>query len=245
MDDNLLNIGRLDREIESLSRLRHPNIVAIEEFGSVENYVFIVTNLVEGIPLSELSASRPSLQGRYWVSELCNNWNLLASWGLEISSALEYIHQNKIIHRDIKPSNLLVDKLGKCWIVDFGLAKVTVNEEGLSLSQTGHVVGTPRFMAPEQLRGAVDPRSDIYSLGRTLSEIICAVSGKAERFRSSEHTSILALHPDLPQELGKIIDKASDPQVERRHQSAKELVAVFNRFLDGKTLAIEDDLASE
>jgi serine/threonine protein kinase len=233
-DRALPNFARLDREIESLSRLSHPNVVKIESFGTYEDYVYIVTNLVEGITLAELVAPNPSVQAMYWLSELRSDWRLLATWGHQIASALDYIHQNKIIHRDIKPSNLLIDKSGNCWIIDFGLAKVS--EIGMSVTQSKQIAGTPRFMAPEQLRGAVDVRCDIYSLGRTLYELaIFESSGTANANASVSMSSLSEVNPAIPAELGKIVDKACDPHSDRRHQSAKELVAVLDRFLHGNT----------
>lgn len=230
-DRELPNFARLDREIESLSRLSHPNVVTIESFGVIEDYVYIVTNFVEGITLAELLSSKPRVQAMYWLSELRSDWSLLATWGHQIASALEYIHQNKIIHRDIKPSNLLIDKSGKCWIIDFGLAKVS--EIGMTVTQSKQIAGTPRFMAPEQLRGAVDVRCDVYSLGRTLFELASYESSRTTS--PNESPAICELNPEVPEELGKIIDKACDPHSEMRHQSAKEMVAVIDRFLHGNT----------
>jgi serine/threonine protein kinase len=231
LDREFSNLGRLDREIESLSRLIHPHIVKIESFGTSEDYVYIVTNLVEGLTLAEILSPRPTVPARYWLSELHNDWNLLATWGLEIASALEYIHQNKIIHRDIKPSNLLIDKSGKCCIVDFGLAKV--NELGMTVSQSKQIAGTPRFMAPEQLRGVVDPRCDVYSLGRTLYEL--ASHGSSDNSSPVETPLVSQVNPNIAKELASIIDRACEPHPERRIQSAKEMAAVLARFLEGKT----------
>lgn len=230
-DRGLANLGRLDREIESLSRLRHPHIVTIDSFGVCDDYLYIVTNLIEGITFSELLKPNPSVQAMYWISELRNDPSLLATWGGQVASALDYIHQNRIIHRDIKPSNLLIDRSGKCWIIDFGLAKVC--ESGMSVTQSNQIVGTPRFMAPEQLRGVVDIRCDLYSLGRTLYEI--AAHDNDRTAQTSGSVPIAELAPSLATELGKIIDKACHPQPEMRYQSAKELDAVFHRFLDGKS----------
>lgn len=230
-DHEFSNLARLDREIESLKRLNHPNIVTIHSYGTSNDFVYIVTNLVEGIPLAELLTPKSSVQARYWVNELNRDWNLLATWGLEIASALEFIHQNKVVHRDIKPSNLLIDKCGKCWIVDFGLAKVS--EAGMSVTQSRQIAGTPRFMAPEQLRGVVDVRCDIFSLGRTLLEL--ADVSRDTDSNSMDSTVAAEMNSAIPTELAKIIEKASEPSSERRYQSASEMVAVLTRYLDGKT----------
>src|SRR5262249_40914001 len=92
----------------------------------------------------------------------------VARLGLQVAQALHYAHQEGVIHRDIKPSNLLLDADGRMWITDFGLAKT----DGAALTQTGDVVGTVRYMAPERFRGWSDPRSDVYSLGLTLYEML-------------------------------------------------------------------------
>lgn len=231
VDRESATVNRLEREIASLSRLKHPNIVSIESFGVCDDYVYIVTNFIEGITLADLCSPTTSLQSRYWTTELQNNWNLLAAWGHEIASALEYIHQAKVIHRDIKPSNLLIDKTGKCWIIDFGLAKLS--QSGMTVSRSRQVAGTPRFMAPEQLRGVVDARGDIYSLGRTLYEL----ASRENRFDDSRATlpSTEQVNPAVPPELAKIIDKASDPHPERRYKTANEMAIVLTRYLSGKS----------
>lgn len=102
----------------------------------------------------------------------------------------------------------------------------------MTVTGSRQIAGTPRFMAPEQLRGVVDARCDIYSLGRTLYELASLDTTKSEN--PHESRSIAQLNPAIPSELAKIIDKASDPSLERRYQSAKELVAVLARYLDGK-----------
>ncbi|MEZ6138526.1 MAG: serine/threonine-protein kinase [Pirellulaceae bacterium] len=231
LDGELPNLARLDREIESLKRLKHPNIVTIDGFGTTQDYVYIVTNLVEGITFAELLDSQKSYQANYWAAELHNEWNHLAAWGLEIASALEFIHQNKVIHRDIKPSNLLIDQSGKCWIIDFGLAKIC--EVGMTLTQSRQIAGTPRFMAPEQLRGIVDVRCDIYSFGRTLYELACCDADINQN--SANLQSVSVLNPSMPPELAKIIDKACDPAPDRRYQTASEMVAVLTRYLEGRS----------
>ncbi|MCU0710556.1 MAG: serine/threonine protein kinase [Pirellula sp.] len=225
---------RLTREIESLSRLNHPNVVSIIDQGAIKDYVFIVMSLVDGCCMSELFNKNPTLLASYWVSDLKNDWSRLANWGREIAGALEYIHSQNIFHRDLKPANILINRDGNCFITDFGLAKI--RSEGLGVSRSGMVVGTPRYMAPEQMRGVVDQRSDLYSLGRTLYEIACL--GADASYNCHEQVDlapICKINPNVPAELGQVIDKACDQVAERRFQNASELAAVFQRYLDGRT----------
>ncbi|TWT93122.1 serine/threonine protein kinase [Neorhodopirellula pilleata] len=222
---------RLDREIETLTRLKHPHVVEIQSFGMIEDSIYIVMNFVDGCSLDEVVAGDGATLAAYWSGELRRDWCRLGDWGYEIASALDYIHQKGILHRDIKPANLLVDQTGRCWITDFGLAKIC--ETGMTVSRTGQVIGTPRFMAPEQMRGTTDRRSDIYSLGRTLYELAVAGADKRHNLSSIDLPPIKEVNPDFPTELAKIIDKASQPLADRRYQSAGELSVVLERYLSG------------
>ncbi len=225
---------RIDREIESLSRLNHPNIVSIIGHGAIQDHVYIVMNFIDGCSFAALLEPNPGILESYWLGELNTNWNRLAAWGLEIADALDYVHRQKIYHRDIKPANLILDRNGHCWITDFGLAKV--RGEGQAVSRSGMVVGTPRFMAPEQMRGVVDRRSDVFSLGRSLYELACigSTSGAQAITDKVDLPPISCVNPKIPSELGKVIDKACEHVAERRFQSARELGAVLERFLEGK-----------
>lgn len=116
--------------------------------------------------------SSASRSGRLGPSQLIGpdaDFQRLAKLGADVASALAHAHAGGTIHRDIKPGNLILSNKGKIWVTDFGLAKIRDDES--DLSRTGDVIGTPRFMAPEQLRGLCDERSDIYSLGITLYEM--------------------------------------------------------------------------
>jgi WD40 repeat protein len=141
-----------------------------------------------------------------------------------------------VLHRDVKPSNLLLDSGGGVWLTDFGLAKTA---DGDNITETGHVVGTLRYMAPEMLNGRADARSDVYSLGVTLYEMLALRPAYAE----SEHAKLVqqilsgsqprlrTLDPYLPQDLETIVHKAIDREPPQRYQSAGELVADLDRFL--------------
>ena len=164
----------------------------------------------------------------------------LAKLGADVASALVHAHENKTIHRDIKPGNLILDKSGKIWVTDFGLAKVRDDES--DLSRTGDVIGTPRFMAPEQMRGLCDERSDVYSLGITLYEMASGIrawdslnAAQLLKVRASAELPELSEHaPFVPKPLAEIIMRASSYRPEDRYQSAKELELVLNRFAHGQ-----------
>jgi eukaryotic-like serine/threonine-protein kinase len=150
-------VKRLLREAQALSELRHPNIVSVYSLDvQDENKLTLVMDLVDGTSLSAMIKDK----GKLTEEEAIPIFQ-------QICAGLECAHQNGIVHRDLKPSNILVTADGVAQIVDFGLAKFSPQsgKNIQSLTQTGHIYGTPAYMSPEQLTGEVDQRSDIYSLG--------------------------------------------------------------------------------
>ena len=164
----------------------------------------------------------------------------MARVGAQVADALDYAHKEGVIHRDVKPSNLLLDADGRVWITDFGLAKT----DGSALTQTGDIVGTIRYMAPERFNGWSDPRSDVYSLGLTLYEML----GLRPAFDESEHAKLMQqvlhvdppalrkLDPHLPRDLETVVAKATDREPSRRYQTAAEFGADLQRFLDDRPI---------
>ncbi len=154
---------RFTREARALARLDHPNIVRVYDFGRAGEHYFLLMELVEGQHLrARMQAGRvPAPRALEIVAQ--------------ISDALRYAHEAGIVHRDVKPENILVDDEGHVRIVDFGLAKITRTEESaLRLTHTGQAMGTPQYMAPEQIERPleVDHRADIYSLGVVIYELL-------------------------------------------------------------------------
>jgi serine/threonine protein kinase/WD40 repeat protein/Tfp pilus assembly protein PilF len=159
--------------------------------------------------------------------------------GAQVAAGLEYAHQQGILHRDIKPSNLLLDARGTVWITDFGLARTEGTDE---LTHTGDIVGTVRYMAPERFHGWSDPRSDVYSLGITLYELLTLHPA----FEDSDRPRLIeqVAHEDpprprkvdrsMPRDLETIVLKAIDKEPGRRYQTAAELGADLDRFLAGE-----------
>jgi serine/threonine protein kinase/WD40 repeat protein/Tfp pilus assembly protein PilF len=167
-------------------------------------------------------------------------YDSVARIGLQVAEALEYAHGQGVIHRDIKPSNLLLDTGGRVWVADFGLAKT----DGDALTQSGDIVGTIPYMAPERFRGWADPRSDIYSLGLTLYEMLAlrpafAGSDRCQLMLQATQANpprLRKIDPLIPRDLGTIIAKATDKEPERRYQTAGELAADLQRFLDDRPI---------
>ncbi len=168
-------------------------------------------------------------------------WQSVASIGAQVADALEYAHKQGINHRDIKPSNLLLDTQGTVWVTDFGLAKV---DDQKNLTQTGDVLGTLRYMPPEAFEGKTDARSDVYSLGLTLYEMLAFRSAFDERERNrlikqvihDEPTRLGLVNRAVPRDLATIVHKAIDRDSARRYATAADLAADLQRFLDDEPI---------
>jgi serine/threonine protein kinase/WD40 repeat protein len=164
----------------------------------------------------------------------------VARVGVQVAQALDYAHKEGVIHRDVKPSNLLLDADGRVWVTDFGLAKT----DGTALTQTGDIVGTVRYMAPERFNGWSDPRSDVYSLGLTLYEMLAlrpAFEGSEQmqvmqQVLHEEPPTLRRIDPRLPRDLETVVAKTIDKEPSRRYQTAAELGADLQRFLDDRPI---------
>lgn len=216
---------RLRREAQTAARLRHPGIVTIYEVG--EDY--IAMELIEGRTLD--AADLP----------LRNALDALA----RVADAVQHAHEHGVVHRDLKPQNVMLRDDGSPCVMDFGLARVT--DVPSSVSITGTIVGTPAFMAPEQVAGdpdAVGPRSDVYGLGATLFAIVTGRSPYAgssilEILRAmavEDPPSPRALRPDLPKPVEAIICKAMARDPDARYASAAEFAADLRRHLGGEAV---------
>ncbi len=178
-------------------------------------------------------------------------WQRVARIGVQIADALEYAHQQGIHHRDIKPSNLLLDAAGTVWITDFGLAKAAGSTD--NLTQSGDVLGTPRYMPPEAFEGRTDARGDIYSLGLTLYELLCLRPAFDEKDRhrllkqvtTSEPPRLDRLNRAVPRDLVTVIHKAIDRDPAHRYASAAALAADLERFVNDEPIQARRASASE
>lgn len=187
-------------------------------------------SLPEELPDAHVSG-RGLLGPRYWRS--------VAQIGAQIADALDHAHQHGVLHRDIKPSNLLFDREGVVWVTDFGLAK---HEEHDNVTRTGDVVGTLRYMAPEQFDGRNDARSDVYALGLTLYEMLTLRPAFEEtqygpliqRKQQSGPTALRTHASSVPRDLETIVLKACASDPAHRYQRAGLLAADLRRFLDDR-----------
>jgi hypothetical protein len=164
----------------------------------------------------------------------------VARIGVQAAGALAYAHSQGILHRDIKPSNLLLDTHGTIWITDFGLAKGTADQD--TLTHTGDIVGTLRYMAPERFQGHADARSDLHGLGLTLYELLTLRPAFPEPDRNKLIAQLMhdepppprKLNPLVPRDLETIVLKAIARAPGQRYRSAEELAADLQRFVDNK-----------
>jgi serine/threonine protein kinase len=153
-------VQRFRREAQSAANLTHPNVVSIFDWGEADRTYFIVMEYVDGEPLSRLIREHGPLEPRR-----------AAAIASSVAAGLAYAHRHGVVHRDVKPGNVLLANDGQVKVTDFGIARATGDDE--SLTKTGAVMGTATYFSPEQAQGEpVDGRSDVYSLGVVLYEML-------------------------------------------------------------------------
>ena len=273
-------IARFRNEAQAAAQLHHSNIVPVFAVGQEQGVYYYAMQYIEGQSLEqaigELRVVASNLAGRTTkVDGVANGstaamyndpgsrrslprsiqhndfFNMVARLGIEAAEALHHAHEHGIVHRDVKPSNLLLDEQGKLWVTDFGLARMQ-NDNGMTL--TGDVVGTLRYMSPEQASGKpiVDARTDVYSLGVTLYELLTRKHAHQGDDRQSLLRQIIdedpipprRIDPTIPADLETIVLSAMSKSLEERYGSARALADDLNRFLAGKpTLAKRPTLA--
>ena len=201
--------ARFFREAQACARLSHPNIVTIYDMGEQDGRLFIVMELLDGEELRRLIAQSKPLA-------LEDKLSVIA----QICDGLHYAHQKGIVHRDVKPGNIFLLRNGQVKILDFGIAQIATIDRGLT--RTGLIMGTLRYIAPEQVRGRANARSDIYSVGAVCYELLGLRPPFAgddpihllEQLRTEEPTPLHGLDPSLPLALIAIVERAmrKDPQ---------------------------------
>jgi len=228
---------RFRREAETLARLHHTNIVPIFAVGCERGVHYYAMQFIEGRSLADVLTESQRMGKPLPVEGIVR-------WGLQAAEALAHAHQRGVIHRDIKPSNLLFDHDGVVWLTDFGLAK---RADLATLTVHGTLMGTPRYMSPEQaasLQQPVDRRTDLYSLGASLYEL---ATGRPVFESASSHLVIAQIltdepvrprqiRPSLPRDLETIILTCLAKEPAQRYQSAQALASDLRAVLESRPI---------
>jgi serine/threonine protein kinase len=223
------NKSRFHRESKTISAIDHENVIKILQTGEHEGKPFIAMELVEGKSLEDILRGRQGLSPVHSIKII-----------LEVARGLKAAHDIGIVHRDIKPSNIILSNDGNVKILDFGLAKIFTDSEMTQLTSTGIIMGTPKYISPEQGKGEpVDCRSDIYSLGVTLFHCLSGripFDGTTPMEIIIKHIqaplpSINRLVPELPYSLGDVLSKMLHKNRSFRHQNMDEVILNLEREL--------------
>jgi serine/threonine-protein kinase len=232
-------VERFRREAQSVAGLNHPNIVGVYDWGQTGNTYFMAMEFVKGRTLSEALRR----QGRMTSVSA-------AGVGAAIANALAYAHRNNVVHRDIKPANILLGEDGAIKVVDFGIARaLDAGHEG-GLTQDGAVMGTATYFSPEQAKGeGLDLRSDLYSLGVVLYELVAGKppfagdSALATAYKQVNEAAprLRDLVADVPLALEAIIAKCLTKNADMRYNNAEQLRDDLRRYMNGEpTLAVDE-----
>ena len=266
-------LRRFKNEARAAAILEHPNIVSVYSVGAERGVHYYAMRLVQGHSLAEVLSELTKTNERQDVSDTSRDevdslatsqtdttpiaaitteytanrshfFNRIAKLGEQAALGLEHAHQQGVIHRDVKPANLLIDRDGKLSITDFGLARITTDP---GVTMTGDLVGTMRYMSPEQAmakRIIVDPRTDIYSLGITLYELVTLRPAFEADDRQALLTKIMFANPLSPQQLDSripsdletIIQKAIEKDPQHRYATMADFADDLHRFQNGLTI---------
>src|ERR1039458_1386353 len=228
------------REAQAAANLSHPHIVPVFDWGEDNGTYFIVMELVDGTSLADMLRGGRTLTASHSAS-------LMA----QVAAALGYAHRNGVVHRDVKPGNILIASDGQVKVTDFGIAQAMSVED--QLAEEGSVMGTATYFSPEQAEGApVDGRSDIYSLGVVLYEMLAGrppFIGDSPVAVSSQHVHGTVPLPSefnsgIPADLQAIVMEALAKSPDRRYQSAEDLRSDLMRFNEGQPVrAAQRDVA--
>ena len=208
---------RFFREAESTGRLSHPNIVTVYDAGEQEGLAYIAMEYLEGTLLSGYCQKTTILPAKQALQVVAT-----------VADALDYAHSQGVVHRDVKPSNIMILKHRLVKVMDFGIAKMA----SASKTQTSMILGTPRYMSPEQATGKeVDGRSDVFSLGVVLFELLTAerpfdaenMAALVIRIAKAPHATLLKYRRDLPSRVQAIVDRALQKDIPNRYRHASDM----------------------
>ena len=232
-------VERFRREAQSAAGLTHPNIVAVYDWGKVNNTYFIAMEFVQGRTLASILKEKLRLTAR----QACDV-------AVDVASALGFAHENGVVHRDIKPGNILIGSTGQVKVADFGIARALGSAVEEGLTQTGSVMGTATYLSPEQAQGSQpDPRSDIYSLGVMMYEMVAGRApfigdnavGVAYQQVHGVPPALSEFVSDIPREFEAIVAKCMAKSAERRYVNAGALRDDLRRFSAGdEVVALTD-----
>jgi eukaryotic-like serine/threonine-protein kinase len=227
-------VERFRREAKNAAGLSHPNIVQIYDRGEAEGTYYIAMEYLEGQTLKELAAVRGPLSIREAIA-----------YARQILAALRFAHRKGIVHRDIKPHNALIDDDGRVKVTDFGIARAGPASQ---MTEAGSIIGTAQYLSPEQARGgAIDQRSDLYSVGVVLYELLTGTvpfTGDTPVEIAMKHLSSVpeppsARRPEVPRPLDQVVLRALAKDPDERYASAEEMDAELARVAEGLPVSTE------
>src|SRR4030095_14966528 len=232
---------RFFQEAQVTAGLSHPNVLSVYDLGDEQGQLFIVMEFLDGAELTQLIAG-----GRLTLAEKL-------SIMVQVCDGLAYAHDRGIVHRDIKPGNIFILRAGTVKILDFGLARM-VEASAMGLTQTGVILGTLRYMAPEQARGHTDLRSDIFSAGAVFYELLVSRTpfvgeypmSILEALRSQKVVPLRTYDPTIPIELDQVVERALEKDPARRFQTFHEMrreLEVIRRRVSGISEVMPEDQA--
>jgi serine/threonine protein kinase/Tfp pilus assembly protein PilF len=262
------HLQRFHNEARAAAGLHHTNIVPVYGVGNERGVHYYAMQFIEGRTLADLIAEQrgaadslvpptaeaqavpsattvpPAAQATSTAPRDSASFRRVAEWGIQAAEALDCAHSLGVVHRDVKPANLLVDTIGRLWVTDFGLAQV---QNDARLTMTGDLVGTLRYMSPEQAlakRVVIDHRTDVYSLGATLYELLVLRpafdgSDRQELLRQiafEEPRPPRRINRAIPAELETIVRKALEKNPQDRYATAQDLADDLNRFLEDRPI---------
>ena len=232
---------RFLREARSAGKLSHPNIVIVHDVGEENGVAYMAMELLQGRSLKELLSGRLTFE-------------TAASVAAQVADALHHAHVASIVHRDVKPGNIVVSDSGQAKLTDFGMAWVPSS----TVTQAGYALGSPKYMSPEQVTGQpVEPRSDIFSLGVVLYEMLAGRSpftrekeddtplDVMDRIAGSPHPPLREVNPEVPAAFEAVVDRALAKKLEDRYESAADMAAALRACIDPSSGEVRRQLIAD